>query len=74
MKLMYRGQTYDYNPAPTTAQAGQNGKTYQLTYRGAAYQANAIDHAQVPAASPVDHKLSYRGTPYHLGQNAQGLA
>lgn len=76
MKLIYRGTTYDYNPANVTARRPfQHTRTrdsaYELIYRGSTYQAEPTAITQTPV-EPVTYELIYRGTILHVSRNKQG--
>ena len=76
MKLIYRGTTYDYNPANVTARRPfQHTRTsdsaYELIYRGNTYRVNPTAIAKAPA-KPVAYELIYRGATYWVNRNEQG--
>ncbi|MBD2464846.1 DUF4278 domain-containing protein [Oscillatoria sp. FACHB-1407] len=78
MKLIYRGNAYDYNQ---TASAGvqapfkaANGyrSPYVLTYRGTTYMVDpSVQAAQ--AAIPTSYNLTYRGVTYQVNRNTEGV-
>jgi hypothetical protein len=76
MKLIYRGNTYDYNPANVASRRPfQDTRTrdlaYELIYRGNTYRVepNVITEAPV---KPVAYELIYRGITYWVNRNEQG--
>ncbi len=76
MQLIYRGQTYTYNPAQATApRPFQPTRTPQpvreLIYRGCTYRV-APTPATKPALQPRQYELIYRGTIYQVNRNEQG--
>ena len=80
MKLIYRGNTYDYDPTqsrPTNAgrpvkSAPRLQAPYTLMYRGATYHVDPTV-PQAPAfAQPRAYDLIYRGETYHVDRDAQG--
>ncbi len=80
MKLIYRGNTYDYDPTqsrPTNAgrpvkSAPRLQAPYTLMYRGETYHVDPTA-PQAPAFSqPRAYDLIYRGETYHVDRDAQG--
>lgn len=75
MKLIYRGLTYDYNPAKGAVhypfrRTRTPQSTYELIYRGNTYRVepNTITKA---FAKPVAYELIYRGITYWVDRNEQ---
>jgi hypothetical protein len=74
MELIYRGTTFNYDPAersvPRPAQRNFESP-YELIYRGNTYR---IDPTVIPETSvePVVYELNYRGTAYQVRRNEQG--
>jgi hypothetical protein len=76
MKLIYRGTTFDYNPANvTTRRPFQHTRTrdsaYELIYRGNTYKVEPTAITQAPV-EPVTYELIYRGTIFQVSRNEQG--
>ncbi len=79
MKLIYRGNTYDYDPTQSRPDnAGRPVKPaprlqepYTLMYRGATYHADPTA-AQPQSFQPRSYDLLYRGATYHVDRDAQG--
>lgn len=76
MKLIYRGTTYNYNPANVTARRPfQSTRTrdsaYELIYRGNTYRVEPDAMAKAPV-EPVTYELIYRGTILQVSRNEQG--
>lgn len=76
MKLIYRGLSFDYDPAKSAAcrpcDHPQTSQTpYELIYRGNKYRIdpNAIVKAHV---QPMSYKLIYRAITYSVNRNEQG--
>lgn len=76
MKLIYRGLSFDYNPAKcATRHPCQRPQTsqvpYELIYRGNKYRVdpNAMTAAPI---QPVTYKLIYRAITYWVNRNEQG--
>lgn len=76
MKLIYRGLTYDYDPANSAIRypfqrTPTSQSTYELIYRGHRYRVdpNAIMKTSV---QPVTYELIYRGISYRVTRNEQG--
>lgn len=69
MKLIYRGQTYEYEPgvgeAPAVEQVREPRSSYRLQYRGLAYTVNPNVVERQPVVSPVTN-LIYRGATYSM--------
>jgi YD repeat-containing protein len=74
MKLIYRGTTFNYDPAEREASRLVQPtfeSPYELIYRGNTYR---IDPTVIPETSvePVVYELNYRGTTYQMHRNEQG--
>jgi Domain of unknown function (DUF4278) len=74
MELIYRGTTFNYDPAERAASrlAQRTDRSpYELTYRGRTYR---IDPTVIPETDvePVVYELNYRGTTYQVNRNEQG--
>jgi Domain of unknown function (DUF4278) len=74
MELIYRGTTFNYNPAERAARrlAQRTFESpYELIYRGSTYR---IDPTAMPETDvePVVYELNYRGTTYQMHRNEQG--
>lgn len=79
MKLIYRGNTYDYHPelasdrtAPFKSINGYR-TPYTVTYRGLSYTVNPNQPIAEPPL-PTSYDLRYRGLAYHVTRDAQGVA
>ncbi|MBW4660676.1 MAG: DUF4278 domain-containing protein [Drouetiella hepatica Uher 2000/2452] len=81
MKLIYRGQTYEYTPGVfNTGNAGRPARQahrsqapYSLTYRGVTFEVDPSVPQEV-AQLPTHYNLSYRGATYHVGRDRQSIA
>lgn len=76
MKLIYRGNIYNYNPANVTDHRPfQHTRTrdsaYKLIYRGNTYQVDPTAVAKAPV-KPAVYELIYRGITYQVNRNEQG--
>lgn len=76
MKLIYRGNTYNYNPNNVTARRPfQHTRTsdsaYELIYRGNTYRVKPAAIAKAPV-KPAAYELIYRGVTYWVNRNEQG--
>lgn len=79
MKLIYRGNTYDYDPTQSSSDnAGRPVKPaprlqapYTLMYRGATYHVDPTV-PQPQSSHPRSYDLMYRGSTYHVDRDAQG--
>jgi hypothetical protein len=75
MKLIYRGNKYDYNPsvfADRPFEMVRNpGPAYDLIYRGVTYHVNPSVKLNEVAKSGESHKLIYRGLVYFTNRTAQ---
>jgi len=76
MKLIYRGNSYEYDPTQATGNTGRPGRSaqpfrapYTMMYRGVTMQIDPQAHT--PARSE-SHDLSYRGTRYRVDRDDQG--
>jgi Domain of unknown function (DUF4278) len=74
MELIYRGTTFNYDPAEREASrlAQKTFESpYELNYRGTTYR---IEPTVIPEADvePVVYELNYRGTTYQMHRNEQG--
>jgi hypothetical protein len=74
MQLIYRGNTYDYDPAQFTDRPFQpvarSGPMYTLMYRGCTYQVDPnAPLAEMPVI-PRTYELIYRGSVYLVTQIA----
>jgi Domain of unknown function (DUF4278) len=72
MQLIYRGNTYDYDPTQFADRPFQpvvrSGPIYTLMYRGCTYQVNPnAPLAEMPVI-PRTHELIYRGSVYLVTQ------
>jgi hypothetical protein len=69
MKLIYRGTTYDYDPAQAKIDhLPQRTTPYELIYRGSRYR---VDPGNVSVApiEPRSYELMYRGNTYQMTYN-----
>jgi Domain of unknown function (DUF4278) len=74
MQLIYRGTTFNYDPAERAARRLAPRPCegpYELMYRGTTYR---IDPMAIPEPStePAVYELRYRGTTYQMHRNEQG--
>jgi hypothetical protein len=74
MQLIYRGNTYSYDPTQFTRRpfqpVTQLGSAYTLTTRGTTYQ---IDPQQVhPTTLPASYELICRGNIYQVTETTAG--
>jgi YD repeat-containing protein len=74
MELIYRGTTFNYDPAERAASLlaqRTSDSPYELTCRGRTYR---IDPTVIMETSgkPVVYDLNYRGTTYQVQRNEQG--
>jgi hypothetical protein len=69
MKLIYRGQSYEYEPgvgeAPVVEQVREPRASYTLQYRGMAYTVDPNVVVRQPVVRPVTN-LIYRGVTYGM--------
>jgi hypothetical protein len=75
MKLIYRGLSFDYDPAKSAAcrpcDHPQTSQTpYELIYRGNKYRLDPNAIKKVPV-QPVTYKLIYRAITYWVNRNEQ---
>ncbi len=74
MKLIYRGTTYNYDPANINAHRPVQPtfeSAYELTYRGQTYRVEP-NGVKEPAGKPTEYELIYRGVTYQAKRNEQG--
>lgn len=78
MQLIYRGTTFNYNPAHINARSSvqrnsvqHSEAAYELIYRGNTYRINPTV-ATTTSAKPMEYKLIYRGSTYQVSRNEQG--
>jgi hypothetical protein len=76
MKLIYRGLSFDYDPARSAVSRSferthVSQTPYELIYRGNTYwvDPNALVKAFV---QPITYELLYRGITYQVNRNEQG--
>jgi Domain of unknown function (DUF4278) len=72
MKLIYRGTTYDYDPAQAkNDHQPQRTTPYELIYRGNRY---CVDPSKVSVATvaPRSYELMYRGNTYQVSRDEFG--
>jgi Domain of unknown function (DUF4278) len=71
MKLIYRGETYDYDR--TQAKAANRPQTaYDLIYRGCLYHVDP-SLAKPVCEKPRSYELIYRGCTYQVTRNEAGV-
>jgi hypothetical protein len=69
MKLIYRGTTYDYDPAQAQADhRTQRTAPYDLIYRGSTYRFD-LSNASIAMIEPRSYELMYRGNTYQVTRN-----
>jgi Domain of unknown function (DUF4278) len=71
MKLIYRGNTYNYDPMkaknrPSFPRTGES--PYKLIYRGSTYQFDPTI-AQLDNSKSISYELIYRGNSYQVNRN-----
>lgn len=75
MQLIYRGNTYDYDPSIFTVRPFQMvrnpGASYDLIYRGVTYHVDPSAKPNEVPKSTESHKLIYRGLVYFTNKTAQ---
>jgi Domain of unknown function (DUF4278) len=74
MQLIYRGTTFNYDPAERVARrlAERTFKApYELMYRGTTYRIDPMAIPETPA-EPAVYALNCRGTTYQMHRNEQG--
>lgn len=76
MKLIYRANTYDYNPDKTPRRPFQQVRearpAYNLNYRGVTYRVDPNAKQSEVHVKPAACELIYRGITYLVNRNAQG--
>ncbi len=77
MKLIYRANTYEYNPHKTPRRPFQKVReagaaAYNLSYRGVTYHVDPNVKQNKVSVAPAAYKLIYRGITYWVNRNAQG--
>lgn len=74
MKLIYRGTTYDYNPANINAHRPVKPafeSSDELICRGYTYRVESTAVRQT-CVKPTEYELIYRGITYQVKRNEQG--
>jgi Domain of unknown function (DUF4278) len=72
MQLIYRGTTYDYDPAQAKVDhRPQRTAPYELSYRGNRYRIDPMI-AESAATTPRSYELMYRGNTYQVTRNEFG--
>jgi hypothetical protein len=74
MKLIYRGATYNYDPAQAKANRATQSTpqaAYDLIYRGARYRVDP-SIAKPVSEKPQSYELIYRGCIYQMTHNQAG--
>jgi Domain of unknown function (DUF4278) len=74
MKLIYRGATYNYDPAQAQANRATQSTpqaAYDLSYRGARYRVDP-SIAKPASEKPQSYELIYRGCTYQVTRNQAG--
>ncbi len=75
MQLIYRGNTYDYDPSMFTDRPFQMvrnpGPAYDLIYRGVTYRVDPSAKLNEVPKSVESHKLIYRGLVYFTNRTTQ---
>jgi hypothetical protein len=75
MQLIYRGNTYDYDPSLFTGRPFQMvrnlGPAYDLIYRGVTYRVDPSAKLNEVPKSVESHKLIYRGLVYFTNRTTQ---
>jgi hypothetical protein len=74
MKLIYRGTTFNYDPANINAHRPVKPtfeSAYELIYRGHTYRVEPTAIKQ-PSVKPTEYELMYRGITYQVKRNEQG--
>jgi YHS domain-containing protein len=75
MQLIYRGNTYNYDPSRFTVSPFQMvrnpGSAYDLIYRGVTYRVDPSAKLKEVPKSTESHKLIYRGLVYFTNRTAQ---
>lgn len=72
MQLIYRGTTFNYNPAHINDRCPVqcSESAYKLIYRGNTYRVDPTV-ATIASAKPMEYKLIYRGSTYQVSRNEQ---
>jgi Domain of unknown function (DUF4278) len=76
MKLIYRGSTYNYDPAqvkPRRPFPHPEQSAYELIYRGNTYRFNPAI-AELASVKPDSYQLIYRGSTYQVNRSKIGEA
>jgi Domain of unknown function (DUF4278) len=76
MKLIYRGSTYNYDPArvkPRRPFPHPEQSAYELIYRGNIYRFDPAI-AELASVKPDSYQLIYRGSTYQVNRNKVGKA
>jgi hypothetical protein len=74
MKLIYRGSTYNYDPAqvkPRRPFPHPEQSAYELIYRGNTYRFDPAI-AELASVKPDSYQLIYRGSTYQVHRNKVG--
>jgi Domain of unknown function (DUF4278) len=74
MKLIYRGSTYNYDPArvqPRRPFPHPEQSAYKLIYRGNTYRFDPAI-AKLASVKPDSYQLIYRGSTYQVNRNKVG--
>jgi Domain of unknown function (DUF4278) len=74
MKLIYRGSTYNYDPAqvkPRRLFPHPEQSAYELIYRGNTYRFNPAI-AELASVKPDSYQLIYRGSIYQVNRSKVG--
>ncbi len=74
MKLIYRGTTYNYDPAKLKARIEfpkTDQSAYELIYRGSTYLFDP-SIAKLASVKPNSYELIYRGSTYQVNRNEAG--
>jgi hypothetical protein len=79
MKLIYRGESFDYNPNKTSGNLGRPARAphisqtpYTVIYRGQTLRIDPANTAE--AALPQNYELIYRGETYRMNRTGQAAA
>jgi Domain of unknown function (DUF4278) len=74
MQLIYRGNTYNYDPTKVKARIPfphPGESAYELIYRGCTYLFRP-NMAKLADVKPRSYELIYRGNTYQVNRNAAG--
>jgi hypothetical protein len=74
MQLIYRGTTFNYDPAYAAAHRSVQRTfetSYELIYRGCTYRIDPTASAET-SVKPTVYELTYRGTTYRVYRDEQG--